>query len=894
MAEILLTGATGFLGKVVLHELLRRREELGVERVHAVVRDRKGVPAGERFRSAVLGSPCFSRLPEGWAELVAPVEADLARPGHRLPDETRRALAGRLTHVIHCAASVEFHLPLAEAAAANATAALYVLELARECPRLRSMVDVSTAYATPHPGRDTPVEEVLAPLRRPAAETYGAILAGGYDHPDDQAGLLAETGHPNTYTLTKCLAEHLLAERRGRVPLTLVRPSIITASFREPFPGWIDSPAAFALFAMMVATGRMRALIARPDARLDVIPVDAVADRVIAAAFDPPAPDEPLRIRHAVAGPELSPSLGACAQRVETFFRRNPVDGGRGPVARLGYIGPDGLRYRIHHLFQHRVRRHARPVAARLSETNRLFAYFTHNTFRFRSSVPFRETGFEMESYLDEVCRGIYRHLLDGDEAEVPLAGRGHKRARGDFWWALLQPQGSFFIRLSAWAVAKALRRGVDRVSVDVESFRDALAATPREATRVVAPSHRSYLDFVLVSFLCFARPDLGLAIPHVAAAVEFARIPVLGWLFKRLHAFYLERGRGREDKALTQTIHGLVHGGATLEFFVEGRRSRSRRFLPPRRGFLRSLQATGRSVALLPVAISYDHVPEEETLTLELRGAAKPPMRLRDLLGWTGRLLRGRIELGRIHMACGRPVLMDLRSDVREVGGRVMGELQARTVTTTHPLRAFLARADADGVDLPWLVEALERRGGRVLEAPRREIPVPDLMERCMRYQFIHLFYPEAALAFAGNPAVEHHIRRNGWAPGPPLDPEAELADARVRAVLRALFEPVRRDYAAAASALAVRWANASAGGSGGAAAQLGAGLGVPCPADLLGGLPGAHLPDLEGAYEDLAERGILLREAGADGFAWGPRASDVAGYAALCARSPLDAEPL
>lgn len=881
-AEVLLTGVTGFLGKVVLHELLRRREELGVGRVHVVVRGKGGTGPDERLRREVLGSPCFSRLPEGWEEPLSAVPADLARAAGGLPDTAREVLTDRVTHVIHCAASVAFHLPVAKAAAANTTSALHVLDLARSCHRLARMVSVSTAYVTPHPGDRVPVGEVLPPLRRPAGDVYGEILAGGYDDPQDEATLLAVTGHPNTYTLTKCLAEHLLAERRGEVPLTLLRPSIITAAFRRPFPGWIDSPAAFALFITMIASGRMRAVVGRRRARVDLVPVDAVAERIVDAAFAPAgsagrlAPRErTLEIRHAVAGVERSPSLGLCAERVERFFERSPVGDGSGPLARVRYMGPDGLRYRVWHLLQHRWRSHARPVAERMAENNRRFAYFSRNTFRFRSSVPLRDPDFAVEPYLDTVCQGIHRFLLDSDPGEVALAGRRLRRPRGDLWWALSRPRGNPAVRAAAYLVAKALRRGVDRVTVDEESFRRALAEIPPDAVRVLAPSHRSYMDFVLMSFLCFARPDLGLAIPHVAAAVEFSRIPLLGRLFRWLHAFYLERGRGREDKALTHTVHRLVHEDAVLEFFIEGRRSRSRRFLPPRRGLLRSLQSTGRRVALLPVAVSYDHVPEQATFIDELRGAPKPPMRLRDLLAWTGRLLRGRVELGRIHMACGRPALLDLEGDVPAVAHEVVAQLQEHTVATTHHLRAFLARSDLKGVDLSWLADALARRGGRVLEVSRREQDVPDVIERCMRYQFAHRFHPEAALAFRGNPAVEHHVRRNGYTPGHTLDPETELADPRVRGVLRALFGPVARDYAGAARVLAARAHPAAP---------------VPSPAEVAWQLRDAHLPDVEGAFEDLAERGLLARDGAGRGWSWGPRAGELEAWAAQCERLEIE----
>jgi thioester reductase-like protein/1-acyl-sn-glycerol-3-phosphate acyltransferase len=865
--EILLTGATGFLGKVVLHELLRRREELGVARVHLLVRGRRGRSAEQRFRSGVHGSECFSRLPGSWPEHVRVVEGELTQPGAGLAPDARRELTRRIDRVIHCAASIEFQLPLAEAAAANVTSALNVLELVQECAQPCPLVHVSTAYVTPHPGDDVPVPERLARLPRPATSIYAAILAGDYAHPEAEAELLAETGHPNTYTLTKSVTEHLLAERTGR-PLTLVRPSIVSASLHQPFPGWIDSPAAFAALVMMVASGRMRAVIGRARTRVDLVPVDVVASRIVAAAFDPPVDDVP-RIRHLVAGPARSPSVGLCAERITKFFRRNPLAGGRGPVAAVRYLGPDGLLYRLGHWLHHQRRRESRPIAGRLADTNRAFAYFTRKSFRFESSVPFDEPDFVTRDYVDLICRGTYRHLLDGDKTEVPLAGRGHRRARGDLWWALLQPRGNPFIRLAAYLVAKALRRATDRVTVDVESFREARAAAAPNATQVIAPSHRSYLDFVLVSFFCFARPDLGIAIPHVAAAIEFARIPVLGWLFRRLHAFYLERGRGREEKALTLRVHELVHGGDSIEFFVEGRRSRSRRFLPPRRGLLRSLQATGRPCALLPVAISYDHVPEEATFLEELRGAPTPPMRLRDLIGWTVRLLRGDVTLGRIHIACGRPLPLDLSTDVQALADDLVGELQRETIATSHQLRAFLARTNAE-VELTWLRRALARRGGRVLEVATLECDVPGEIERCMRDQFIHHFYPEASLHYAGNPAIEHHVRRNRWAPGALHDPEAELEDPRVRSVVHALFDPVRRDYARAARTLEEALAQGQDR--------------LPSPAELTRRFADAHLPDLAAAFEDMTERGLLTRRDADAAWQPGPYAAEVASYRQAC----------
>jgi len=180
------------------------------------------------------------------------------------------------------------------------------------------------------------------------------------------------------------------------------------------------------------------------------------------------------------------------------------------------------------------------------------------------------------------------------------------------------------------------------------------------------------------------------------------------------------------------------------------------------RRGLLRSLQATGETIALLPVAISYERVPEEATFLTELRGAPAPPMRLGDLLRWSWNAWRGRIDIGRVHLACGRPVRLDLGDDVHATCRDLMAELRSRTVITSWHLRAFLESESAslEGIDLSWLRAAVERRGGRVLPS-RFEHPAGPTLERSLRSQLEPFFCAEAAHLYAGNPAIERHLSR-------------------------------------------------------------------------------------------------------------------------------------
>ena len=280
----------------------------------------------------------------------------------------------------------------------------------------------------------------------------------------------------------------------------------------------------------------------------------------------------------------------------------------------------------------------------------------------------------------------------------------------------------------------------MERVTVDIPSFEAARRAVPEGSPLVIVPNHRSYLDFVLCSYLAFARPDLRIPIPYIAATIEFGRIPILGRVLTALHAFYLRRGTGREDPELTRRVHALIREGRTLEFFIEGQRSRSREFRPPKRGLLRCLQATGKVCTILPVALTYDRVPEEAAFAAELAGAPKPRMRLRSLMRWAYAAWRGRINLGRIHIACGVPVRLDAECDVPAVSHEVIDRLREATVATTYHLEAYLSHHPTEGMDAFALRRAIEERGGRVLESGLR--PAADLDPRIawtLKHQFAH-----------------------------------------------------------------------------------------------------------------------------------------------------------
>lgn len=151
-AVILVTGVTGFLGKVVLEELIRRQVDgtLQFDRLLVLIRAARGKTPSDRFKDKVVGSPCFSNLPTDWHRRVEVISGDLMETACGINADVSGFLTQKITHIIHCAGCVAFDSSLNVLLAENVTASINILELAQQCPGLRRLVLTSTAYVTPH------------------------------------------------------------------------------------------------------------------------------------------------------------------------------------------------------------------------------------------------------------------------------------------------------------------------------------------------------------------------------------------------------------------------------------------------------------------------------------------------------------------------------------------------------------------------------------------------------------------------------------------------------------------------------------------------------------------------------------------------------------------------
>ncbi|CAH2218452.1 jg22118 [Pararge aegeria aegeria] len=90
---------------------------------------------------------------------------------------------------------------------------------------------------------------------------------------------------PNTYVFVKQLAENVVYEYKGKLPLVIMRPSVVISSYREPMPGWIENFNG--PMGLIIASGKgiLRTLYGDPDITGDFIPVDLAIKGFIAASW---------------------------------------------------------------------------------------------------------------------------------------------------------------------------------------------------------------------------------------------------------------------------------------------------------------------------------------------------------------------------------------------------------------------------------------------------------------------------------------------------------------------------------------------------------------------------------------------------------------------------------
>jgi thioester reductase-like protein len=253
--EVFLTGATGFLGSEIMKRILenhpRTRLALLVRSTHReMAKDRV-----DKLLTKTFGLTDAAR----YAERVEVVEGDISLRGAGMDSERVTKIASRIDHVIHCAASVRFDLPLDVARRDNTEGTRNILTFAERLPRLKRFDYIGTAFV--------------------AGDRRGVIREDELD---------VGQRFRNSYEQTKMEAEKLVRAFGERHPTVIYRPSIVVGNSKTgettTFQGFYQALS----FYKRLYGGKLVVLLpADPNTPLDLVPVDYVVDSLFALIDNP-------------------------------------------------------------------------------------------------------------------------------------------------------------------------------------------------------------------------------------------------------------------------------------------------------------------------------------------------------------------------------------------------------------------------------------------------------------------------------------------------------------------------------------------------------------------------------------------------------------------------------
>jgi long-chain acyl-CoA synthetase len=273
-----ITGATGFLGTQITRQILADSPA----QIIALVRAPDQAAAQKRLEREWWDFPALRQEIGARVQVAA---GDLSTPCFGMEDHAYQVLIRQTTQIIHAAADIRLFAPLAELREVNVTGTQTVLEFARAVQRdhgLQRLAHISTAYV--------------------AGRRLGAVRE------DD---LRDDDGFLSPYEQSKYEAEQLVRRAAGKLPVSIFRPGMIVGDSRS---GVIKTFNTLYTPLRLYLTGRFSVSPARPDAKVNLVPVDYVARAVVKLALDPRAVGRTFHLTPPAADSPTQAQLAAYAR----------------------------------------------------------------------------------------------------------------------------------------------------------------------------------------------------------------------------------------------------------------------------------------------------------------------------------------------------------------------------------------------------------------------------------------------------------------------------------------------------------------------------------------------------------------------------------------------------
>ncbi|XP_058825901.1 fatty acyl-CoA reductase wat-like [Topomyia yanbarensis] len=277
---VFLTGGTGFLGKLFIEKLLR----CDVREIILLIRNKRDRTPRERLRKQLEREAIYvsyAKDPDYYWDRLRIVEGALQHSELGLAEKDLDYLRNNVDIVIHSAADVRFEVSLKTSIKTNVFGANELLQIALGMKKLVSFLYISTAYSNCI--RDVVEEKFYDMGVDPMMLIRLVDMAD--EHELNALTKKITQPWPNTYTFAKALAESVLRSYCERLPVAVIRPSIIIGTVRDPIEGWADNLYALNGAIVGFGCGVLRVVQVYEHCHFDIIPADLVVNSSLAIVW---------------------------------------------------------------------------------------------------------------------------------------------------------------------------------------------------------------------------------------------------------------------------------------------------------------------------------------------------------------------------------------------------------------------------------------------------------------------------------------------------------------------------------------------------------------------------------------------------------------------------------
>uniref|UniRef100_A0A6N2LR99 Fatty acyl-CoA reductase n=1 Tax=Salix viminalis TaxID=40686 RepID=A0A6N2LR99_SALVM len=295
------------------------------------------------------------------SEKLSPVPGDISCVDLGIRDSLLKdQIWNEVDAVINFAATTNFDERYDVALGINTMGALHLLNFVKKCNHVKVLGHLSTAYVCGEDGgliKEKPfrlgtakkstkvtdigmekklVEEKLTNLHSEHAEE-SVVTTYMKDYGIKRARM---HGWPNTYVFTKAMGEMLLVHHnRDTVPLVILRPTMVTSTYQEPFPGWLEGVRTIDGVAVGYAKGKLKAFPFNPKLTVDVIPADMVINALIMAMVEYANQSTPSEIIYHVGSSLRNPfKFSNFTELIHRYFAQNPLIDKDGKPIKVGKL----------------------------------------------------------------------------------------------------------------------------------------------------------------------------------------------------------------------------------------------------------------------------------------------------------------------------------------------------------------------------------------------------------------------------------------------------------------------------------------------------------------------------------------------------------------------------